>query len=33
LFTAPWLKPVAAEDEKFRKGIKLFADAKRKYYS
>lgn len=33
LFTAPWLKPVAAEDEKFRKGVKLFADAKRKYYS
>jgi hypothetical protein len=32
LFTAPWLKPVAKDDAKLRSGIRLFAEAKRKYF-
>jgi hypothetical protein len=31
-FTAPWLKPVAADEPKTERGIRLFADARRKYY-
>ena len=31
-FTAPWRKPVAADDRKTCDGIRLFADAKRKYF-
>ena len=32
IFTAPWLKPVAKDDAKFCSGIRLFAEAKRKYF-
>ena len=31
-FTAPWLKPVEADHARTCSGIKLFAEAKRKYY-
>jgi len=32
-FTAPWRKPVPADDQKTFDGIRLFAEAKRRYYS